>query len=95
MNLTSHHLHDRTTCTKNATFPSLKKYVGCRVNESSAASAPGYVLVGVDVLVPLDSITWRAVFMARDGLHEEHLDKRRSVMCVLEDGIGGDDGMCF
>ena len=66
MNLVSHHLHDRTTRTKNATFPSLKKYFGCRTKRPSAVSAPGHVLVDVRVLVPLSSITWEAMFVVRD-----------------------------
>jgi len=66
MDSVSYDLHSRTTRTKNATFPSLKKYLGCRTNEPSAASASGYVLVDVNALVLLGSITWEAMFMARD-----------------------------
>ena len=66
MNSASHHLYGRTIRTKNSTFPSLKKYLGCRTNEPPAASAPGYVLVGTDVMVFLGLITWEEMFIARD-----------------------------
>jgi hypothetical protein len=66
MSSASHHLHGRITRTKNATFPSLKKYFGCRTNESSAVSDPGYVLVDIHVLVLLGPITWEAMFVVRD-----------------------------
>ena len=51
------------------TFPSLKKYLLCRLNEpswSAAASVPGYIVVDVDVLVPFGSITWEAVWVGCD-----------------------------
>ena len=63
MNLASHHLQGWTTRTKNATFPSLKKYLGCRTNRPSAVSSTVYVLVDAHVLVPLGSITWEATFI--------------------------------
>ena len=66
MDLASGYLHGWTTRTTNAIFPSLKKYLGCRTNRSSAVSSPGYVLVDAHVLVPLGSITWEATFMVRD-----------------------------
>ena len=36
------------------------------MNEPSTVSAPGYVLVDVDVLVSLGSTTREVMFMARD-----------------------------
>jgi len=44
---------------KNVTFPSVKKYLSCRMNEPSwsAASVPGDIVV--DVVVPLGSSTWK------------------------------------
>jgi len=66
MDLASHDLHSQTTRTKNATFPSLKKYLGCCTNKPSAASASRYMLVDVHALVLLGSITWEVMFMARD-----------------------------
>ena len=37
-----------------------------RTNEPSTSPSPGYVLVDVDVLVLLGSITWEAMFTAPD-----------------------------
>jgi len=46
---------------KNVTFPSLKKYLWCRMKEPSAVSAPGYTLADGRALVPVGSITWELV----------------------------------
>jgi len=56
-----------TSRTKNVTFPSLKKYLSCRMNGRSwsAASVPGYIVV--DVVVPFGSSTGKAPCVGCDS----------------------------
>jgi len=52
------------------TFPSLKKYLLCRINEpswSAAAPVPGDIVVDVDVLLPFGSITCEAVWVGMES----------------------------